>query len=179
MEHCVTLVEAALGANTACKSCGSDGRGRVCHFCGTLLSVIESPEAEADAIAELHVAITEAPDDPARARLLANGPLPDDRDVLIDSALRASQLLDPKNYASETPNAAARRIEAVCMKLRVLAPSDPVADRAVAELEAKLSRHTKVVAKEEREGNRLVLVLIVVCALLLSGVVYAISSLLR
>ena len=165
--------------NTICKSCGSEGVGRICHYCGTLLSRIESPEAEADAIAELHVAITAATDDPARARLLANGPLPDDRDVLIDAALRAAQLLDPRNYADETPNAAMRRVEAVCMKLRVLAPSDAVADRAIDELQAKLARHSDLVSKEQREGNRLVVVLAVICAGVFAGVAYAVWSALR
>jgi hypothetical protein len=134
----------------------------VCHFCGTLITRIESPEAEVEAIAELHAAITDANDDKARARLLANGPLPDDRDVLIDAALRASQLMSPKDYADETPHAAVRRVEAVCMKLRVLAAGDPVADRGVHELEKKLAAFKHGAAQEEREGGKAVLVILLV-----------------
>jgi hypothetical protein len=163
----------------SCKSCGSPARGRVCHCCGTLVGRIESPEAEAEAIAELHVAITDAKDDKARARLLANGPLPDDRDVLIDAALRASQLMSPKHYADETPHAAVRRVEAVCMKLKVLAAGDPVADRGVQELEKKLSAFKDGVTEEEREGGKAVLVLLLVCLAFFGLVAYGIWSTVR
>lgn len=162
-----------------CRSCGSEARGRVCHFCGSLVGRIESPEAEAEAIAELHVAISDAKDDKARARLLANGPLPDDRDVLIDAALRAAQLLDPKSYADETPHAAVRRVEAVCMKLRVLAADDAVADRGVAELEKRLGSFKAGVTHEEREGSKAMLVFLVLVLGVLGVLGYGACSLLR
>lgn len=162
-----------------CKSCGSEARGRVCHFCGSLVGRIESPEAEAEAIAELHVAISDAKDDQTRARLLGNGPLPDDRDVLIDAALRAAQLLEPKSYADQTPHAAVRRVEAVCMKLRVLAADDAVADRGVAELEKKLESFKAAVAHEEREGSKAALVFLALGLALLGALGYGACTLLR
>lgn len=162
-----------------CKSCGSEARGRVCHFCGTLVGRIESPAAEAEAIAELHFAIGEAKDDAARARLIANGPLPDDRDVLIDAALRAAQLLEPKSYADQTPHAAVRRVEAVCMKLRVLAAGDAVAARGVDELEKKLAAFAQGVAHEEREGGKAALIFLVLGAALLGGLGYALWAAFR
>lgn len=163
----------------SCKVCGSEARGRICHFCGTLVGRLESPEAEAEVIAELHVAISAAKDDPARARLLANGPLPDDRDVLIDAALRASQLADPKSYADQTPHAAVRRIEAVRMKLRVLAPGDPVAERAVAELGKKLEAFEADEAREQSEGSKSVLVFLAVAVVLFTGAGVVVWQLLR
>lgn len=155
-----------------CQSCGSEVRGRICHFCGSVVGRIETPEAEAEAIQELHVAISEARDDKARARLISGGPLPDDRDVLLDAALRATQLLDPKNYSYETPHAALRRIEAVASKLRVLAPGDDVAQRGVNELEKRLSEFQAAVAREEQAGNKAVFGILVVAVALLAAVAY-------
>ena len=155
-----------------CQGCGSEVRGRICHFCGSVVGRIETPEGEAEAIQELHVAIGEAPDDKARARLISNGPLPDDRDVLLDAAFRATQLLDPKNYSYETPHAALRRIEAVASKLRVLAPSDEVAQRGVTELEKRVSEFRAAVVREEHEGNTAVFWILVVAVALLVAVGY-------
>lgn len=102
-----------------------------------------------------------AADDEGRARLLGNAVLPDDRDVLLDAGLRCVQLLSAKEYADKTPHAAVRRIEAVCAKLRILAPHDEIARRGAAELENKIASFRREAASEEKEGGRLVLGLVV------------------
>lgn len=162
-----------------CRGCGSPTRGRVCHFCGMVTDRIESPEAEAEAIHELHVAISAAKDDEARARLLANGPLPDDRDVLIDTALRATQLLDPKNYNDQTPHAATRRVEAVCIKLKILASDDVVARRAVEQLEKKLADFQAGVKREHSEGGKAVFWFVTVGLLLLAAIAWGAWAIVR
>lgn len=154
-----------------CPSCGAPARGRVCHVCGSLVRRVESPEAEAEALAELHVAAAAA-DDPTRARLLGNAVLPDDRDVLLDAALRCVQLLSAKEYADKTPHAAVRRIEAVCAKLRILAPGDDIARRGVAELEAKLVAFRREVAIEETAGNRIVAGILLFVVALIGGIAW-------
>lgn len=153
-----------------CNGCGSAVTGRVCHFCGTITRSLESAASEAEAIAELHAAITASKDDETRARLLKNGPLPSDRDVLIDAGLRASQLLDPSTYADDTPKAAIARVQAVVMKLRVIGDSDAVTQRAVTELEQGLARYQVGAEKESAEGSRAVAVVAFFFLALVGGI---------
>ncbi len=155
----------------ACRHCGSPAPGRICHFCGTLTRGLDSAKVEAEAIAELHAAINDA-DDETRARLLKNGPLPSDRDVLIDAALRTCQLLDPSSFADDTPQAAIARIQAMIMKLRVLAAGDPVATRAIAELEAGIARYEAGAKTESAEGSRVVLILGLILLAMIGGCVF-------
>lgn len=162
-----------------CSGCGSAVAGRVCHYCGTIVRMLESPSSEAEAIAELHAAITSASEDAVRARLLKNGPLPADRDVLVDAGLRAAQLLDPSTYADETPKAAITRVEAVVMKLRVVAGNDGVAQRAIQELEQCIKRYRQGVIEESKQGSRAVLVLLAIVVLVVGGIIALVTWLLR
>lgn len=143
----------------------------MCLFCGASVSVATSPAEEAQAIDELHQAILRAENDQVRARILANGPLPDHASELVDAGLRASALLDPKQYATAVPTAAIARIEALRAKLRLL--GEDAADR---ELAASVARYEASAATESKEGARLVAVLFLV---LLGGIAVVILALRR
>lgn len=143
----------------------------MCLFCGTSLTVATNANEEAQALEELHQAILRAETDEARARILANGLLPDHPAELIDAGLRAAALLDPKQYATPIPTAAIARIEALRAKLRLL--GEDAADR---ELAASVARYEAGAATESREGGRIVLLLFLV---LLGGVVVVILALRR
>jgi hypothetical protein len=146
--------------------------GTVCRFCGRSARRLDSPEEEAEAIAELHQAVGATAEDAAKARLLANGPLPDDPGVLIDAGLRCIQLMEPSQYLSETAKAAKRRAEVVVVKLRVLPEGDPRISHAIREIDAQVKSFADSARRQDRTFAVLGIGCFVAIGALLAAVVY-------
>lgn len=151
-----------------CRACGAESSGFVCLHCGTSLAPTTSASDEARATEELHQAVVHAKTDEERARILANGPIPDHTAEIVDAALRSAALLDPKKYATEVPTAAIARIESMRAKLRLL--GEDAADR---EIENRIKRYHVEAGIESREGSQAVLLMLGVVVVLVGLVIVA------
>jgi hypothetical protein len=157
-------------ASQPCRACGADATGFVCLYCGAPLLPATSAAEERQALEELHQAMVHAKEDSQRARILANGSLPDDDRVLTDAGLRAAALLDPERYADDTPSAAIARIEAIRAKLRMR--GQLVADR---ELGARIDAYRKGAERETGVGLRASLAFAAFAIALIVGIVVAVK----
>lgn len=121
-----------------CTTCGApDQGGFVCHFCGLPTRTLASAEEEARALGEYHVALTNAEDEKVRVRLLENGFLPSQTEVLVDAGLRMLPTLE--NAVAE--HQAAGRLQAIISKLRIAGGAS--AGSAADELARHLARYRR------------------------------------
>ena len=81
--------------------------------------------------------------------MLLNGFLPDHPAVLVEAGMRCVPLIDMGNTAAGEVEAAAKRLRAIVIKLRLLAQNKQ-AEKAVAELEAILDEYKKADQKMNR-----------------------------
>jgi hypothetical protein len=159
-----------MSAEATCRACGAETSGYVCLFCGAPLAVATDATSERQALEELHQAIVHATEDEQRARILANGAIPDDDRVLVDAGLRTAALLDPERYVDQMPGAAIARIESIRAKLRMR--SNAAADR---ELGARVAEYQRGAARESSTGFKIVLVIGVLLALMVVAIVFVVK----
>ncbi len=123
-------------AEQACVGCGATSAGVfVCHFCGVPVKPLTDPASQRQALDELHGRL--ASDDPP-AKLLDNAFVPDDPRVLIEAGLRLLPVLE--NAAGES--AAAGRMRAIIVKLRLLG-DDPALAKAAVEFQEALDAYRR------------------------------------
>lgn len=124
--------------SVSCSNCGASQSGNVCEYCGTLLTSLESLDAERKALARLHECISEADTD-RQKRLLRNGFLPTYPEVLVDAGLRCVPLVNEAEIANEPRESAILRLRMIVAKLTLLQHT-PEIDRAIAQFEESLDR---------------------------------------
>ena len=126
-------------AEETCESCGGRSVGLVCPYCGLLKQNSTSFAEQEKALQELHTIIRQAAEKD-RAEIIRNGFIPDHKSLLVDAGLMMVTTLNVGSVAHRVDEAAAGRLKAVLMKLRLL-QEDTTAE--VAELEQELARFEK------------------------------------
>jgi hypothetical protein len=119
-----------------CTVCGADLKGGpACEYCGTTVPWQPQSEDEDAELERYHRQLREAPADRVEHLLLA-GFLPSGKRPLIQAGLHMMPMLDVGTRGSS----AAKRLEAILAKLRILA-EDEETRKAIAQFEAKLAEH--------------------------------------
>ncbi|RMG09313.1 MAG: hypothetical protein D6731_19900 [Planctomycetota bacterium] len=132
--------------NDPCPGCGASGTSPICGYCGRAGAGTVDPARQRKALDAFHALLAREEDVLARARLLRNGFLPDDPEVLLDAAARCVALLDQQLIATGAPEAAADRLRAALRRLE--AAGSPPSARAP--FEAELERFDVALAADER-----------------------------
>jgi uncharacterized Zn finger protein (UPF0148 family) len=108
-----------------CPHCGAVFTGLICDYCGALAGMTSTPEEQRKALEELHNLIARSPRE-RQVALLKNGYLPDDTAALIDAGLKCVSLMDDDEVRADRTDAAARRLDAVVIKLRLRPPDSEI-----------------------------------------------------
>ncbi|MBI5622194.1 MAG: hypothetical protein HY924_00300 [Elusimicrobia bacterium] len=146
-------------AGPRCARCGAAAPGLVCSYCGALAAGPESGELERRALEEF-CGLLQGRDAEGQAKLLESGYLPSSPVALIEAGVRCVPFVqgDRLNRSAE---AAARRLEAVTVKLRLL-PQTEETRRAVSEFEAMVREFRKAEASDLFWGLTVLGILLVV-----------------
>jgi hypothetical protein len=124
-----------------CPHCGAAYTGLICDYCGALAGMTSTPAEQRRALEELHNLIARSPRE-RQVLLIKNGYLPDDTAALIDSGLKCVALMDDDEVQADRTDAAARRLDAVVIKLR-LRPPDSEITRALQLFKERLEKNNK------------------------------------
>ena len=124
-----------------CPHCGAAFTGLICDFCGALAGMTSTVAEQRKALEELHQLIVKCPRE-RQVMLIKNGYLPDESGPLIDAGLKCISLMDDDEVKPDRSDAAARRLEAVIVKLR-LRPPDQEVSRALVLFKERLDRNTR------------------------------------
>ena len=148
-----------------CAHCGAALDGLVCKYCGAASSATEDLEKQKRALEEYH-GLFVSRDDDALVKLLKNGFLPDHGTLLIDAGLRCVSMLDDSAVDYKVTDAAALRLEAIVMKLKLKVP-DRENEKAIEMFSAKLKEHKASGNRDAIYGITAIVVIIAVTALAL------------
>ena len=119
-----------------CRACGSPSTGAfVCHYCGAATSSFTDPAMERQALDELHGKLAAGGES---EKILQNGFVPTNTEVLIDAGLRLLPVLE-KGVAED---GAAGRLRAIIIKLELLT-NDSSAQKAAGELRQALEDYRR------------------------------------
>jgi len=124
-----------------CPHCGAAFTGLICDYCGALAGMTSTAEEQRRALEELHRLIANSPRE-KQVLLIKNGYLPDDTAPLIDAGLKCVALMDDDEVKADRTDAAARRLDAVVIKLR-LRPPDSEISRALQLFKERLEKNNK------------------------------------
>lgn len=150
-----------------CQQCGASVRGYVCEYCGSLARLSLERAAEKEALNELHNIIVAQTEPEMKAKLLRHSFLPDAPENLIEAGMRCIPLVDI-DMDNEVSDAAARRLQAVTAKLRLLGENGQTS-AALREFETVLANYEKA----DRQLTRAFVVgAIIVSVLLIAACVW-------
>lgn len=141
-----------------CPSCGAPGSTRVCAFCGTLLVVPVDTADEKEALDDFHHLLTGQAEKEKQVLFLQHGFIPDDPSNLIDAGIRSVALVDYDSNETEPGNAAANRLRAITLKLKLM-NTTPEVNRAIKEFESVLGKHEHIEQRESIVGWIMVTIL--------------------
>lgn len=120
---------------TICLQCSAPLNGLVCEYCGSLANLHMNRDEEMQALTEYHNILLKLEEKPeAEIKMLSKGFIPSNPDVLIEAGVRVIPLIDFTNTSDDVVEAAARRLDAISLKLRLLPPTPEIA-RALKEFE--------------------------------------------
>jgi hypothetical protein len=128
-----------------CDHCGAVLDGSVCKYCGSGVASTEALDRERRALDEFHAKLMSL-GKKEQINLLKHGFMPDQTIVLIDAGLRCVAMLDDSAVDVSVPDAAAGRLEAIIMKLK-LKPPDYEIEKAIARFSERLKDY-------KAQGNR-------------------------
>lgn len=128
-------------AQAKCAHCGAALDGLVCKYCGAASAAIEDMEKQKRALDEYH-GLFASHDKDALIKLLKNGFMPDHTKLLIDAGLQCVSMLDDSALNYKVSDAAALRLNAIVLKLKLKA-SDREAEKAIAMFSEKVKEHKK------------------------------------
>ena len=152
-----------MSDNNSCNRCGAQLNGLVCEYCGSLARLHMNRDEERDALAEYHNILLNM-EPKAQINLLQNGFIPDATDVLIEAGIRCIPLIDIKQTADDTVEAAYRRLQAIMIKLRLL-PANAEITQALKEFE----RVTKAYQTSDRQLSIVLTVIAVIMVVICIG----------
>ena len=122
----------------ACTRCGAkEQTGRLCAYCGSLLGAAASVEEQRAALDELQRLLAATTSVDARRKLLQTGYLPDDEGLLVQAGVSVVPLVEFANAG----DAAAARLSAIALKLKLLSAPAPATQKAIGEFEARCREH--------------------------------------
>ena len=124
-----------------CPHCGASFTGLICDYCGALAGMTSTAAEQRRALEELHQLIAKCPRE-RQVMLIKNGYLPDDTAALIDAGIKCVALMDDDEVKADRTDAAARRLDAVVIKLR-LRPPDSEITRALQLFKERLDKNNK------------------------------------
>lgn len=156
-------------AKLNCESCGAPVDGLVCGHCGKAAGHLLSPAEENRALDEFHVLLRDRKPEEQRT-WLETGFLPDSREVLIEAGVYCLPLL--KNMS--VYNAAASRLEAVVVKLKLL-PADNRTREALDDFRAGLEGYKVQKRKDDILGVGCLLLLLAAMAAVAWWLIYGMS----
>ena len=152
-----------------CEQCGALVGGLVCGYCGAVPGSVGGIDEQQRALEQYH-ALLRSRDRNTRIRLLGSGFLPDYSKLLIDAGLTCVSLID--DFGFGVSDAAAQRLEAIIMKLRLL-PQDRETQKAIALLQEKSDQHK---ARSEKDTTRGLIAIAVFISLLIAFAVWYFRS---
>jgi hypothetical protein len=118
-------------------------------------------DEEMQALTEYHNILLKLEEKPeAEIKILSKGFIPSNPDVLIEAGIRVMPLVDLTNTGDDVVEAAARRLDVITLKLRLL-PDTPEIAQAVKEFET-FTEEFKVLHKKQDKEGCIIAVLIVV-----------------
>ena len=92
--------------------------------------------------------------------MLSKGFIPLNPEVLIEAGIRLMPLIDLTNTGDDVVEAAARRLDAISLKLRLL-PDMPETTQALEEFETFMKEFKALHAKQYREGGVIAVLMVV------------------
>ena len=126
-------------ATLSCANCGAVVAGVVCAYCGTLTHALSNVEQEQLAW-QAFLTLMQGKSEEEQIRLLKNGFLPDNFQLLTEAGLHCVRLVDLALPADDVVEAAVNRLRAIVAKLRII-PHTAEGDRAIAEFEKTIAAH--------------------------------------
>lgn len=146
---------------TTCLQCNARLNGLVCEYCGSLANLHMNRDEEMQALTEYHnilLKLEEEPDD--EIKMLSKGFIPSNPDVLIEAGIRVMPLIDLTNTGDDVVEAAARRLDAIRLKLRLL-PDMPETRQALEAFETFAEEFKILHKKQDREGGIIAVLMLV------------------
>ncbi|HEX8493027.1 MAG TPA: hypothetical protein VF658_09320 [Pyrinomonadaceae bacterium] len=145
---------------TKCGSCGAPVGGLICGHCGNLAARLDNAADENRALDEYHKLLSKLKPEEQRSWLLESGFLPDNREILIEAGIYCVPLLKKITLY----NAAAARLEAIILKLKLM-PESGQTRHAIADFQAKIEQYKLDKRKDDVYGAG--------CLLLISAAIVA------
>lgn len=146
---------------TTCLQCSAPLNGLVCEYCGSLANLHMNQDEEMQALTEYHNILLKLEEKPeAEIKILSNGFIPSNPDVLIEAGVRMIPIIDLTNTYDDVVEAASRRLDAISLRLRLL-PDTPEITRALKEFETFTEEFNVLHKKQSKETNILIALLLV------------------
>ena len=146
---------------TTCLQCNAPLNGLVCEYCGSLANLHMNRDEEMQALTEYHnilLKLEEKPED--EIKMLSKGFIPSNPEVLVEAGIRVMPLIDLTNTGDDVVEAAARRLDAISLKIRLL-PDMPESKRALQEFETFIEEFKLLHKKQDREGGIIAVLMLV------------------
>lgn len=156
---------------TTCHQCNAPLNGFVCEYCGSLANLYMNREEEMQALTEYHNILLKLEEKPEEEiKMLSKGFIPSNPDVLIEAGIRVMPLIDLTNTGDDVVEAAARRLDAISLKLRLL-PDGSESTRALQEFDTFTEEFKLLHKKQDREGGiiAVLMILFMIAACLFFG----------
>ena len=147
--------------NVDCDSCGAPCKGLICEHCGKPTSHLSNAADENRALDEYHKLIQKLKPEEQRNWLIS-GFIPDNKEVLIEAGIYCLPFLK----SSSLNDAAASRLEAVALKLKLIS-RDEHTRQAVADFQANIRSYKLAKRKDDLLGAG--------CLLLILGAMIAVG----
>jgi hypothetical protein len=148
-------------ATQLCPTCGAATSGLVCAYCGTLTSPLSDVQDERRAWQEFLTAMHDKSEE-EQVKLLQNGFLPDNFQLLTEAGLHCVRLIKLSDPADDVVQSAATRLRATITKLKII-PHTAEGDRAIAEFEKTLAAHQTADKRLNKQVFIGFLVLLLIC----------------
>ena len=146
---------------TTCHQCNAPLNGLVCEYCGSLANLHMNRDEEMQALTEYHNILLKPEEKPEEeVKMLSKGFIPLNPEVLIEAGIRLMPLIDLTNTGDDVVEAAARRLDAISLKLRLL-PDMPEITQALEEFETFMKEFKALHAKQYREGGVIAVLMVV------------------
>jgi len=139
--------------------------GPVCKYCGVASVSTEDLDRQRRALDELHSLLISR-EKTEQAKLLKHGFMPDHAIVLIDAGLMCVSMLDDSAVDYKVTDAAALRLEAIVMKLKLKVP-DRESEKAIEMFSEKVKEHKASGNRDAIYGLTAIGVIIAITALAL------------
>jgi hypothetical protein len=162
-----------MPAESSCPHCSAPVEGLVCRFCGSVVTALDTADAEIEAIQELHRVLPER-DLSGQARLLRGGFIPSHAAALIEAGLRCEPLVHNDALRDAAVKAAIYRLKVIVGKLKLL-PATPESRQAVEHFEAALKGYEAQDRRDVLYGLLAIGGLAVFAGLLLVLIVYLLA----